>query len=122
MRLGDVRPVHVADVVVDGEPWPGHLHVIEHPDGRILVDTGMIDSTPELDEEWRPTIYPERIPRDVSLVVNTHLHFDHCGGEPPLARPPQNGRAAGRGRGEISGGARLFKKKKKKSISNTVRK
>src|ERR671931_2843924 len=80
MRLADVRPVHVADVIVEGEPWPGYLHVIDHPDGRTLVDTGMIDSTPELDEEWHPTIYPGRIPRDVSLVVNTHLHFDHCGG------------------------------------------
>ena len=80
MRLADVRPVHVADVMVEGEPWPGHLHVVDYPDGRILVDTGMIDSTPELDAEWRPTIYPERIPRDVALVVNTHLHFDHCGG------------------------------------------
>ncbi|TMK93976.1 MAG: MBL fold metallo-hydrolase [Actinobacteria bacterium] len=40
----------------------------------------MIDTTPELDEEWRPTIYPERIPRDVACVINTHLHFDHCGG------------------------------------------
>src|SRR5438105_5163157 len=40
----------------------------------------MIDTTPELHEEWRPTIYPERIPRDVACVINTHLHFDHCGG------------------------------------------
>src|SRR5205085_3982087 len=80
MRLADVRPIHVADVLVEGEPWPGHLHVIEHANGRVLVDTGMIDTTPELDEEWRPTIYPERIPRDVACVINTHLHFDHCGG------------------------------------------
>jgi N-acyl homoserine lactone hydrolase len=80
MQLSDVRPVHVSDVLVYGEPWPGYLHVIDHPDGRILVDTGMIDSTPELDEEWGPTIYPERIPREAALVINTHLHFDHCGG------------------------------------------
>jgi N-acyl homoserine lactone hydrolase len=80
MRLGDVRPIHVSDVLVEGEPWPGYLHAIEHPGGRILVDTGMIDSTPELDEQWGPTIYPERIPREVALVINTHLHFDHCGG------------------------------------------
>jgi N-acyl homoserine lactone hydrolase len=80
MRLADVRPIHVADVLVLGETWPGYLHVIEHPDGRILVDTGMIDSTPELDADWGPTIYPERIPRDPALVINTHLHFDHCGG------------------------------------------
>ena len=81
MQLDSVRPVHVADVLVEGEPWPGHLHVVEHPDGLVLVDTGMIDSTPELDEEWHPTTYPERIPREgVVAVVNTHLHFDHCGG------------------------------------------
>ncbi|HYZ76843.1 MAG TPA: N-acyl homoserine lactonase family protein [Gaiellaceae bacterium] len=80
MRLADVRPVHASDVLVEGERVPGHLHVIERPDGRVLVDTGMIDSTPELDEDWHPTTYPERIPRDVALVINTHLHFDHCGG------------------------------------------
>ena len=34
------------------------------------------------------TIYPERIPRDVSLVVNTHLHFDHCGGNHLFAGLP----------------------------------
>ena len=80
MRLADVRPIHVADVLVEGEPWPGHLHVIEHPDGRILVDTGMIDSTPELDAEWGVRFDAAKIPRDVVCVINTHLHFDHCGG------------------------------------------
>ena len=88
MRLADVRPVHVADVIVEGKPWPGYLHVIEHPEGRILVDTGMIDSTPELVAEWHPAIYPERIPRDVVRVINTHLHFDHCGGNRLFPRTP----------------------------------
>ena len=27
-----------------------------------------------------PTPHPENIPRDVVCVINTHLHFDHCGG------------------------------------------
>jgi N-acyl homoserine lactone hydrolase len=58
------------------------VHTIDHPDGLVLVDTGMIDSTPELDEEWHPTPHP--LPRElvsrVAVVVNTHLHFDHCGG------------------------------------------
>ena len=27
-----------------------------------------------------PTPHPENIPRDVALVINTHLHYDHCGG------------------------------------------
>lgn len=80
MKLDDVRPIHALDVLVEGRQWPGFVHVIDHPDGPLLVDTGMIDSTPELDEEWQPTIYPERIPREVAAVINTHLHFDHCGG------------------------------------------
>ena len=88
MRLADVWPVQASDVLVEGERLPGYLHVVDHPGGRILVDTGMIDSTPELDEEWHPRVYPERIPRDVSLVVNTHLHFDHCGGNRLFAGLP----------------------------------
>jgi Metallo-beta-lactamase superfamily len=27
-----------------------------------------------------PTPHPENIPRDIACVSNTHLHFDHCGG------------------------------------------
>src|SRR6266567_814557 len=88
MRLDDVRPIHVLDVLVDGETWPGLIHVIDHPEGVVLVDTGMIDSTPELDEEWHPTIYPERIPRHPALVINTHLDFDHCGGNRLFAGLP----------------------------------
>jgi len=71
-----------SEVVFDGATWPGFVHTIEHPDGLALVDTGMIDSTPELDEEWQPTPHPlppELVER-VAVVVNTHLHFDHCGG------------------------------------------
>jgi Zn-dependent hydrolases, including glyoxylases len=80
MKLDDVRPIHAFDVLVEGRQWPGLIHVIDHPDGPLLVDTGMIYSTPDIDEEWHPTIYPERIPREVAAVINTHLHFDHCGG------------------------------------------
>ncbi|MGH2999896.1 MAG: MBL fold metallo-hydrolase [Gaiellaceae bacterium] len=60
--------------------FPVYVHAIEHADGLVLVDTGMIDSTPELDEEWEPVPMPENIPRDVLCVINTHLDFDHCGG------------------------------------------
>ena len=42
----------------DGDTLARLLHTIEHPDGLVLVDTGMIDSTPELDEEWQPTPHP----------------------------------------------------------------
>src|SRR5881628_2459219 len=39
----------------------------------------MIDSRPEVDD-LSPTPHPENIPRDLAFVINTHLHFDHCGG------------------------------------------
>jgi len=88
MRLDDVQPIRYGDVLVEGERWPGFLHVIEHPRGRVLVDTGLIDSTPELDEQWSPRFDPELIPRDVVFVINTHLHFDHCGGNRLFAGVP----------------------------------
>ena len=70
-----------SEVVVDGVTWPGLVHTIDHPDGLILVDTGMIDSAPEL-ADWQPTPHPlpDELVSRVAVVVNTHLHFDHCGG------------------------------------------
>ena len=67
---------------------PVYVHTIEHAEGLVLVDTGMIDSTPELDEEGTPVPMPENIPRDVVCVINTHLHFDHCGGNRLFAGTP----------------------------------
>jgi N-acyl homoserine lactone hydrolase len=75
-----IRAHLVAEVTAYGRPWPCFAWTIEHAEGLVLVDTGMIDSTPELDEEWAPTPHPENIPSGVVCVINTHLHFDHCGG------------------------------------------
>jgi N-acyl homoserine lactone hydrolase len=88
VRLDDVRAIEYGGVLFEGEPWPSCIHVVDHPDGRILIDTGMIDSTPELDEEWRPFFDAAAIPRDVACVINTHLHFDHCGGNRLFAGTP----------------------------------
>jgi N-acyl homoserine lactone hydrolase len=68
-----------AELLVEGETWPVFIWTIDHPSGVVLVDTGMIDSRPEV-EDMSPTPHPENIPRDVVCVINTHLHFDHCGG------------------------------------------
>ena len=68
-----------ADLIADGEQMPVFVWTIDHPAGRVLVDTGMIDSRPEVDD-MSPTPHPENIPRDVACVINTHLDFDHCGG------------------------------------------
>jgi len=88
VRLDDVQAIRYGDVLVEGERWPGFLHVIDHPQGRVLVDTGLIDSTPELDEHWSPRFDPDAIPREVAFVINTHLHFDHCGGNRLFAGTP----------------------------------
>jgi N-acyl homoserine lactone hydrolase len=68
-----------AELIVEGEKWPVFVWTIAHPAGRVLVDTGMIDVRPEVDD-MSPTPHPENIPRDIACVINTHLHFDHCGG------------------------------------------
>jgi N-acyl homoserine lactone hydrolase len=68
-----------AELSVEGESLPVYVWTIDHPAGRVLVDTGLIDSRPEV-EDMSPTPHPENIPRDVACVINTHLDFDHCGG------------------------------------------
>jgi N-acyl homoserine lactone hydrolase len=86
--LNAVRPLHFCDVTVDGALWPVFGWAIDGPAGTILVDTGMIDSTPELDAEWGPVLraWPEL--GEVAAVINTHLHFDHCGGNRRFAGTP----------------------------------
>ena len=48
-----IAPVLVADLHVEGERMPVYVHVIDHPDARVLVDTGMT----ELHRRW-PTSIP----------------------------------------------------------------
>ena len=55
-----ISPIHVAGLLADGEPMPVYVHVIDHPDGRVLVDTGMTEVHPLVwlshsDEPWRPS-------------------------------------------------------------------
>lgn len=78
-----VTPVHVADLSVEGEVMPVNVHLIDHPGGRILVDTGFLEAHP-LVADMSPRVYPldqQDIDLDsIDAVVNTHLHFDHLGG------------------------------------------
>ncbi|WP_395725866.1 MBL fold metallo-hydrolase [Nakamurella sp.] len=78
-----VTPVLVADLFVEGERMPVYAHVIDHPDGRVLVDTGIKELHPavaDMDPRLRPWHRQDVDPAGIDLVVNTHLHFDHCGG------------------------------------------
>jgi N-acyl homoserine lactone hydrolase len=83
-----IEPLHLVDVVVEGESWPVLAWAIRRPEGTILVDTGMIDSTAELDADWHPTIHEWPPLGNVVAVINTHLHFDHCGGNRRFAGTP----------------------------------
>ena len=78
-----VTPVLVADLYVEGERMPVYVHVIEHPEGRVLVDTGMTALHPllaDMDPRLRPLSEQNFDLAAVDVVVNTHLHGDHCGG------------------------------------------
>jgi N-acyl homoserine lactone hydrolase len=86
-----ITPFHVADLVAEGEPMPLYVHVIDHPDARVLVDSGMTELHPLLDD-LQPTLHPlteqDLDLASVDIVVNTHLHADHCGGNHLFAGRP----------------------------------
>src|SRR2546430_12843615 len=97
-----ISPVHVADLLAEGERMPVYVYVIDHPDARVLVDTGMTELHPaeaDLDPRLRPLSKQDLHLVGIDIVVNTHLHFDHCGGHHLFAgrpvyvpRPPEGRR------------------------------
>ncbi|HWV58686.1 MAG TPA: MBL fold metallo-hydrolase [Longimicrobiales bacterium] len=67
--------------------------LVEHPDALVLIDTGAGNKEDEkfreiygLENDGSPTRLEDAIrdaghsPDDVTLVIDTHLHFDHAGG------------------------------------------
>ncbi|MEO8337504.1 MAG: MBL fold metallo-hydrolase [bacterium] len=71
--------------------------LIEHPDGLVLVDNGVGNKEPEkfygiygIENSPIGVVGPTQLesalaeagfaPGDVSMVINSHLHFDHAGG------------------------------------------
>lgn len=98
---------HPDRIVTRGTPareheWlhhPIYAYVIDHPEGRILVDTGV---SPTFERDWKHPFYPgamgydpgtsglftQRLaehglaPDDFGHVVITHLHTDHAGNAP----------------------------------------
>ena len=79
-----VTPVCVADLLAEGERMPVYVHIIDHPDARVLVDTGMTELHPavgsdvavwfgELDEPHTEGQLRVRV-LDPELVWLTHAH------------------------------------------------
>lgn len=82
--------------------------LVEHPDGPVLIDTGLgnkedarfheiygvenagLEGATQLEDALATAGF---VPRDVRWVVNTHLHFDHAGGnttmDPELEDDPR---------------------------------
>ena len=93
MTPDDVIPLHLADVTypashpLAGQDGPVLAFAIRHPDGIVLVDTGVGEGNAWVDENYRPRVRDIREalaaaqlkPDSVRAIVNSHLHFDHCG-------------------------------------------
>ena len=87
-----ITPVFVADLLVaEDERLPVYVHIIDHPDGRVLVDTGLTQLHPlvaDMDPRLKPLSEQDVDLAGIDDVVNTHLHFDHCGGNHLFAGTP----------------------------------
>jgi len=89
----DVIPLPVATVVYPQQhPLAGQTGVVNayavcHSTGLILVDTGVGEGSPIIDALYQPVRQTLTaalgahgfVVKDVIALVNTHLHFDHCG-------------------------------------------
>jgi glyoxylase-like metal-dependent hydrolase (beta-lactamase superfamily II) len=84
-----IRPASETGDVPRAEAVLGYL--VRRPEGVLLFDTGM-GAHPEVDAHYRPQRRALAgagvTPFDVDIVVNCHLHFDHCGGNPLFPGTP----------------------------------
>lgn len=76
-------------------PFPVHAWIVRHPDGVVLVDTGIGSGNAFIDELYRPRVTHLAdalgsvgvAPADITAVILSHLHFDHCGQQNVLDAP-----------------------------------
>ena len=104
MRTRDIRRlllgtfVRPAEETGTGTPRVEAVYgyVVRHDRGLILLDTGLGRGDAETEDWYRPrrVALPEALATvgvtldEIEVVVNCHLHFDHCGGNPLLAGSP----------------------------------
>lgn len=91
--MTQVHRLHLTDVTSAPHlPWarptfPVFAHLVLHPTGPILIDTGVGVGHAFIDELYSPVHHDldEALARhgvavgDVTTVITSHLHFDHCG-------------------------------------------
>jgi len=86
-----ITPIQVATLLAAEERLPVMVHLIDHPDRRVLVDTGLTELHPavaDMDPILEPLSQHDLDLDSITAVVNTHLHFDHCGGNHLFAGRP----------------------------------
>jgi N-acyl homoserine lactone hydrolase len=84
----EIKRLHLSTVTPPGTQaqWPVHGFVVTFPGGAALVDTG-VGGPQGLQDDWRAVNVAaadalaglDMSPADITIVINTHLHFDHCG-------------------------------------------
>jgi glyoxylase-like metal-dependent hydrolase (beta-lactamase superfamily II) len=93
MRRDDVFPLHMADITYpEGHPLAGttgpvNAFAIRLPNGLVMVDTGIGSGNDWIEENYQPhgravkdALRSANLDADaVRMIINTHLHFDHCG-------------------------------------------
>ena len=86
-----ITPVLAADLLAEGERMPVYVHVIDHPVGVPGPDTGMTELHPaaaDSHSRLSPLSKQNFDLAGIDIVVNTHRHFDHCGGNHLFAGRP----------------------------------
>jgi N-acyl homoserine lactone hydrolase len=92
----EIRRLDLGHLFIAKEQWPVHGYVILHDElGIVLVDTGCggPDEVLRYFEVVNRTVADALAdyglsPVDVTMVINTHLHFDHCGQNHAFAHAP----------------------------------
>lgn len=98
--MTEVHRLHLTDVTpAPNLPWarptfPVFAYLVMHPTGPILIDSGVGVGHALIDDLYSPVHHDldEALARhgvavdDVTTIITSHLHFDHCG---------QNSRFAG---------------------------
>ena len=87
LDLGGLQLPESHPAIAHGRFVPVYGYLIDHPDGPIVVDTGVGAGNAFVDEAYQPRltglVEALRVRgvelSDVTTVVNSHLHFDHCG-------------------------------------------
>jgi len=99
----DIHPILLGHFTLpdDGDPRAGEkivvcAYLIDHPDGPVLLDTGIAEGHEETEHLYRPVrrsldaglASAGASVGDVRAVVNCHFHIDHSGNNPRFAGTP----------------------------------